>query len=70
MVRCRALVLVVGLSAEDPERDLATLRDGLVAYDAPKLARPSLVVGTKADLVDDVGDRGAPGAEARWPCPR
>ncbi len=51
--RCRALVLVVDLSAPDPAADLATVRAELAAYDPDLLARPALVVGTKADLVPD-----------------
>jgi GTP-binding protein len=53
IVRCRALVLVVDLSAEDPAADLATLRKELAAYDEALAARPAIVVGTKSDLVDD-----------------
>jgi GTPase len=53
IVRCRALVLVLDLAAEDPAADLATLRDELAAYDPDLVVRPSIVVGTKADLVDD-----------------
>jgi len=53
ITRCRALVLVVDLAAEDPAVDLATLRDELAAYDPDLAVRPSIVVGTKADLVDD-----------------
>lgn len=53
VTRCRALVLVVDLSAADPAGDLETVRRELRAYDAELAARPSLVVGTKADLVDD-----------------
>jgi GTP-binding protein len=52
--RCRALLLVVDLSAEDPSADLATLRAELRAYDPGLVERPSLVVGTKADLVEHV----------------
>jgi GTP-binding protein len=48
--RCRALVFVVDLSAEDPAGDLATVREEVGAYDPELVARPSLVVGTKADL--------------------
>jgi GTPase len=50
--RCRALVLVVDLSAADPAEDLETVRRELRAYDDELAARPSIVVGTKADLVD------------------
>jgi GTP-binding protein len=53
IVRCRALVLVVDLAAADPPADLATLRAELAAYDPQLATRPSIVVGTKADLVDD-----------------
>jgi GTP-binding protein len=57
VTRSRALVLVVDLSATDPAGDLAILRAELEAYDATLLARPTLVVGTKADLVDDPVER-------------
>jgi len=53
VLRCRALVLVVDLAAGDPVADLSTLLDELRAYDAALVERPSIVVGTKADLVDD-----------------
>ncbi|HEX5937162.1 MAG TPA: GTPase ObgE [Actinomycetota bacterium] len=53
VTRCRALVLVVDLSAAEPAADLETVRRELHAYDAELAARPSLVVGSKADLVDD-----------------
>src|SRR3954471_12904766 len=52
--RARALLLVVDLSAEDPPADLATLRAELRAYDPSLAERASLVVATKADLVEDV----------------
>ena len=52
--RCRALLLVVDLSAVDPAADLATLRAELAAYDPGLVERPNLVVATKADLVEDV----------------
>jgi GTP-binding protein len=58
VTRCRALVLVVDVSAEDPAADLAVLRGELRAYDATLLERPVLVVGTKADLVEDPGRAG------------
>jgi len=51
VTRCPMLALVVDLSAEDPVRDLATVRSELAAYDPELATRPSLVVGTKADLV-------------------
>ena len=53
IVRCRALVLVVDLSLVDPPADLATLREELAAYDHELVERPSIVVGSKADLVDE-----------------
>jgi len=53
IVRCRALVLMVDLAQATPEQDLATLTDELAAYDPELAARPSLIVGTKVDLVDD-----------------
>jgi GTPase len=59
IVRCRALVLLVDLAGEDPERDLATVRAELAAYDPELLARPSIVVGTKADLLDDAAAESA-----------
>ena len=58
IVRCRALVLVVDLAAPDAVADLATLREELTAYDPDLADRPSIVVGSKADLVED------PSAEA------
>ena len=53
IVRCRALVLIVDLASEDPPGDLATLREELAAYDPELATRLSIVVGTKADLVDE-----------------
>jgi GTPase len=53
VTRCRALVLVVDLSSPDPASDLDTVREELRAYDAELAERRSLVVGTKADIVDD-----------------
>jgi GTP-binding protein len=53
VTRCRALVLVVDLSSPDAVRDLQTIRAELGAYDPGLAERPSLVVGTKADLVTD-----------------
>jgi GTP-binding protein len=51
VTRARALVLVVDLSSADPAADLAVLRNELDAYDPTLLTRPTLVVGTKADLL-------------------
>ena len=53
VVRCRALVLVVDLSTEDPAADLAVLRAELEAFDPELARRPAVIVGTKADLVDE-----------------
>ncbi|MGH2540630.1 MAG: GTPase ObgE [Actinomycetota bacterium] len=63
IVRCRALVLVIDLAGEDPAGDLVTLRGELVAYDTSLAERPALVVGTKADLIDDPAEAtaGLPG---------
>jgi GTPase len=53
VVRCRALVLVVDLSGERPAQDLETVESELAAYDPGLAKRSVVVVGTKADLVDD-----------------
>ena len=53
ITRCRALVLVVDLSSPDARSDLETVRAELRAYDPELAERPSLVVGTKVDLVED-----------------
>jgi GTP-binding protein len=53
VTRCRALVLVVDLSSSDPVADLNTVREELRAYDAELAGRRSLVVGAKADIVQD-----------------
>jgi GTPase len=52
--RCRALVLVVDLASSDPAADLEVVRTELGAYDPALLSRPTIVVGTKADLAPDV----------------
>ena len=57
VVRCHALVLVVDLSGTDPAADLAILRAELKAYDEGLARRRGIVVGTKADLVDDATER-------------
>jgi GTP-binding protein len=59
VARCRALVLVVDLSADDPTADLRTVRRELELADANLAERPWIAVGTKGDLVRD------PVAEAR-----
>jgi GTPase len=53
ITRCRALVLVVDLSSQDARSDLEIVREELRAYDPELAERPSLVVGTKVDLVED-----------------
>ena len=53
ITRCRALVIVVDLSSQDAPSDLETVRAELRAYDPELAERPSLVVGTKVDLVED-----------------
>jgi GTP-binding protein len=53
VMRCRALVLVVDLSAGAPTGDLGVLLAELGAFDPALVERPTLVVATKADLVDD-----------------
>ena len=55
IVRCRALVLAVDLSAADPPSDLEVLLSELGSFDPELPGRPSVIVGTKADLVDDPG---------------
>jgi GTP-binding protein len=60
VVRCRALVLVVDLSAEDPVADLVVLRAELAAFDPSLASRPAIVVGTKSDLVEDPRGVAAP----------
>ncbi len=52
VVRCRILVLVIDLSG-DPAGDLEVLRGELRAYGHGLVERPSVVVGSKADLVED-----------------
>jgi GTP-binding protein len=52
--RCRALVLVVDLSAPDPTADLGIVREELRAYDPSLASRRSLLVGTKLDLAPDI----------------
>ncbi len=59
VVRCRALVLVVDLSAPDPADDLGVLRAELAAYDETLAARPAVIAATKADLVDEPVERAA-----------
>jgi GTPase len=53
ITRCVALVVVVDLSSQDALSDLETVRAELRAYDPELAERPSLVVGTKVDLVED-----------------
>jgi GTP-binding protein len=51
--RCRALAYVIDAAGEDPPADLETVRAELAAYDETLSGLPSLVVVTKADLVDE-----------------
>lgn len=53
IVRCRALAMVVDLSADAPAEDLAAIRSELVAYSPSLAERASVIVGTKSDLVDE-----------------
>jgi GTP-binding protein len=50
--RCRVLATVVDASAPDPATDLTTVRAEVAAYDPALAGRPSVVVVTKADLVE------------------
>jgi GTP-binding protein len=52
--RCRVLAYVVDAAAADPAGDLRTVREEIVAHDADLAAGPSVVVVTKADLVEQV----------------
>jgi GTP-binding protein len=57
VTRARTIVEVVDLSSGDPAADLAILRAELEAFDPELAERPRIVVGTKADLVDDAPGR-------------
>ena len=57
--RCRALVMVIDLSAPDPVADLRAVREEVEAYDPELASRPFIVVGTKADLVEDPAQIGS-----------
>lgn len=59
ITRCRVLVIVVDLSADDPAADLATVRRELEAYDPELAARTAVVVGSKSDLLADAPERAA-----------
>jgi GTP-binding protein len=52
VMRCRALVVVVDLSAAEPAADLGTVRAELAAFDPALANRPWIVAGTKVDLLD------------------
>ena len=54
--RCRVLVYVVDLDAEDPRSDLNTVREEVRRFDPQLAARRSLAVGTKADLLREWPD--------------
>jgi GTPase len=51
--RCRVLVIVVDLASDDTASDLAVVRRELDAYDPELARRARIVVGTKADLVEE-----------------
>jgi GTPase len=53
VARCRVLVRVVDLAAVDARADLEAVASELDAYDPALATRPGVVVGSKADLVDD-----------------
>jgi len=53
VARCRVLVYVVDLTNEDPAGDIETVRAEVAAFDPDLRDRPSLVAGTKADLLPD-----------------
>jgi GTP-binding protein len=50
--RCHVLAYVVDAAADDPARDLRTVRAEIEAYDRDLGGRPSVVVVTKTDLVE------------------
>jgi GTP-binding protein len=54
--RCRALVVVVDLSSEDPVEDLRTVRAELDSYDVALGGRALLVAASKIDLLEDSSD--------------
>ncbi|HEX8098573.1 MAG TPA: GTPase ObgE [Actinomycetota bacterium] len=53
--RCRVLVYVVDLT-QDPSRDLLAIRSEVASFDNELARRQSLVVGTKADLLDGTAE--------------
>lgn len=55
--RCRILAYVVDLAVEDPISDLKTVRAEVAAYATELAERPSIVVGTHSDMLDDHYDR-------------
>ena len=54
--RCRLLVHMVDLSSEDPGTDFLTVRQELRAYGESLAERDWILVGSKADLVDNVDE--------------
>jgi GTP-binding protein len=52
--RCRVLAFVVDATSRDPAEDVRTVKAEIQAYDPDLAERPSVVVVTKIDLVDDV----------------
>src|SRR5206468_176492 len=59
--RCLVLAYVVDAAGDVPA-DLSTVREEVAAYDPDLAARRSLIVGTKADLLDPAGTTRATGA--------
>ena len=57
VIRCRALVLVVDLSAPDPAADLGVVREELRGVRPVARIQTDLIVGTKLDLAPDVDVR-------------
>jgi GTP-binding protein len=49
--RCRVLVYLVDIAAEDPRRSYQALRQEILKYDPAVLEKPSLLALTKCDLL-------------------
>jgi GTP-binding protein len=60
--RCRVLVYVLDLT-ENPAADVETVRAEVAAYDQELTRRPSVAVGTKADLLPEWPERPPPGVD-------
>ena len=61
--RCRVLLYVVDVAGGDPAADVGTVRAEVRAYDPALEERRSLVVGTKADLLERWPERPPPGVD-------